>query len=259
MMTPAPTDPIDPYEARLAGRVRQHADQAIVPIDAMAIAHAAAIERPRRRFGRLVGATTAFGRLGLLAGAGLLAIAAFGGLSLSGGGGTPSVPIAVATPTSVASIVPTTSPVAVATPAPTARPIVACAPADLTARVLSWDGAAGQRTASLRLTNTSSTSCTFPSITQPQLVDGAGKVLIDGAKVATSKALTLPAGASLTSMAQDGNYCGPTPVAPITVAIVLPGGGRVAAAPVSQTDTFGLAPCMGSGSPAYIQMQAWRT
>jgi len=59
-------------------------------------------------------------------------------------------------------------------------------------------------------------------------------------------------------MAQDGNYCGPTPVPPITVAIVLPSGGRIVAAPVSQTDTMGLAPCNGAGSPAYIEMQAWQ-
>jgi Protein of unknown function (DUF4232) len=260
-MTHLPTDPIDPDEARLAARVRSLGDRAVRPIDAAAIAHAVAVEHPRRRFGRVLGATTAMGRLGWIAAATLLAVAAIGGAGLSGAGGkAPSVSTAVATPTLVptpiATVAPTTAPVV--TPAPTVAPLAACAPGNLAMRVLSWTGAAGQRDASLRLTNTGSTACTFRSVTKPELVDGTGKVLIAGASAAGGTALTVRAGASLSSMAQDGNYCGPAPVAPITVAIVLPGGERVVAAPVSPTDTMGLPPCMGSAGAAYIQMHAWQ-
>lgn len=259
-MTQLPTDPIDPYEVRLADRVRSHADRAVQPIDAAAIAHTVAVEHPRRRFGRVVGATTAMGRLGWIAAAALLAVAVIGGAGLSGSGGkAASVPTAVTTPMSSLTpptLAPTTAPVV--TPAPTVGGLEACAPGTLSMRVLSWTGAAGQRDASLQLTNTGSTACTFSSVTKPELVDGTGKILIAGASAAGGTALTLAAGTSLSSMAQDSNYCGPAPAAPITVAIVLPGGERVVATPASPTDTMGLPPCMGPAGAAYIQMQAWQ-
>jgi hypothetical protein len=255
-MTRRPTDPIDPYEASLAGRVAEHTDRALVPIDAMAIARAAAVGRRRRRFG-LASLARAFDRLGWVAAAALLAVIALGGPRQSGGGTGPSPTAIAPTPSAVPSAAPTSAPVVVVTPAPTARPIVACIPGELRMEVLSWSGAAGQRIASLKLTNSGAVACRFPSVTQPQLVDGTGSVLIDGAEVTGGSTLMLASGASLTSMAEDGNYCGPDPVAPITVAIVLPGGGRIVAEPVSATDVTGLAPCMGTGSPAYIQMHAW--
>jgi hypothetical protein len=262
-MTHLPTDPIDPYEARLAGRVHDHADQALAPFDAVAIAHAAAVEHPRRRFGRLFGASTAVGRLGWIAAAGLLAAATIG-YSLSAGGKLPAGPVAVATasPTAGPTDVPTLAPTAAASPAPTPvstplpTPIRACTPADLRGQVVSWQGAAGQRVASLILTNIDAGPCTFPTITKPQLVDGNFTVLIDGTKAGTAKTLTLQPGKSLTSMAQTGNYCGPSPVQFVTVAIVWESG-RKMLAPVSDTDMTGLPPCNGAGSPAYIEMQAW--
>jgi hypothetical protein len=264
-MTHLPTDPTDPYEARLAGRVREHSNAAIVPIDATAIAHAAALTRPRRRFGRVAAATSTFGRLGWIAAAALIAVAAIGGFSLGSGGHPPApatlVPASGTTPapTAVPTAVPTPAPAiaATATPAPTARPIVACTPADLSARVLDWTGAAGQRIADLKITNTSTVACRFPSVTKPELVDGSGAVLIEGTKAAGGSRLLLAKGASLTTMAEDGNYCGPDPLAPVSVAIVLDGGARVIAAPLSASDTIGLAPCLGSGSPAYITIQTW--
>jgi hypothetical protein len=261
-MTHLPTDPIDPYESSLAGRVHDHADQALAPFDAVAIAHAAAVEHPRRRFGRLFGASTAVGRLGWIAAAGLLAAATIG-LSLGAGGKGPSGPVAVATasptasPTTSPTAGPTSAPTAAATPVPTARPIQACAPSDLSLSVVSWNGAAGQRIATLKLTNTSAVACTFPSLTRPELLDGTNRVLLEGAKPGAAKQLTLAPGKSLGSMAQDSNYCGPTPVAPVTVAIVLANGERVIGTPVSPTDMNGVPPCNGAGNPGYIEMQAW--
>jgi Protein of unknown function (DUF4232) len=258
-MTHLPTDPIDPYEVRLAGRVHDHADQALAPFDAATIAHAVAVEHPRRRFGRLFGATTAVGRLGWIAAAGLLAAATIGGISLSAGGKGPSVPVAVATlsPTSAPTTAPTAAATPVPTPVPTVRPIQACGPGDLSLRVVSWNGAAGQRVATLKLTNTSSLACTFPTVTRPELLDGTGVVLLEGAKPGAAKQLALSPGASLSSMAEDSNYCGPTPVAPVTVAVVLGNAERVVGTPVSPTDTSGVPPCNGPGNPGYIQMQAW--
>jgi len=257
-MTHLPTDPIDPFEARLAGRVQDHADQAIAPFDAVAIAHAVAVEHPRRRFGRLFGASTAVGRLGWIAAAGLLAAATIG-ISLGAGGKGPSGPVAITTasPTASPTAAPTSAPTAAATPVPTVRPIPACVPSDLSLRVVSWGGAAGQRIATLKLTNTSAVACTFPSLTRPELLDGTNRILFEGAKPGAAKQLTLAAGKSLGSMAQDSNYCGPTPVAPVTVAIVLANGQRVVGTPLTPTDVTGVPPCNGAGNPGYIEMQAW--
>jgi len=122
---------------------------------------------------------------------------------------------------------------------------------------VSWGGAAGQRIATLKLTNSSAVACTFPSLTRPELLDGTNRVLLEGAKPGAAKQLTLAPGKSLGSMAQAGNYCGPMPAAPVTVAIVLADGQRVIGTPVTATDVTGVPPCNGAGSPGYIEMQAW--
>src|SRR5439155_17049317 len=156
---------------------------------------------------------------------------------------------------------PTTAPstaVTVPTPTPTAQVALACTAAEISVRAIDWTGAAGSRIASLKVTNAGGAPCLFPTITRPQLVDGRASILINGTTPTSASTVTLGVGASLTTMAADSNYCGPTPVAPVTVAIVLADGSRVVAAPVSPTDTFGLAPCMGSGSPAGITIRPWR-
>lgn len=264
-MTHRPTDPIDPYEARLAGRVHDHADQALAPFDAVAIAHTVAVEHPRRRFGRLFGASTAVGRLGWIAAAGLLAAGAIGYSLGAGGRGTGPVAIATASPTAIPTAIatpgptaaPTVAPTAAATPVPTVRPILACSASDLSLRVVSWSGAAGQRIATLKLTNVSAFACTVPSLTRPTLLDGNDQVLLQGTAPGASKHLTLAPGKSFGSMAQDSNYCGPTPVAPVTVGIVLANGQGVRGTPLTPTDTTGVPPCNGAGNPGYIEMQAW--
>jgi len=172
---------------------------------------------------------------------------------------SPVATAAPASPTPTASeATPAPTTTASATVSATAPTIGACDPAMLAARVTAWEGAAGHRIASVALTNASSVACTVPSLWQPQLVDGAGNVLIDSPPPSASAELTMAAGGVLTTMVQDGNYCGPDPVAPVSVAFVLPGGaGRVVATALSPTDTSGLPPCLGPGSPGDIEMQSW--
>jgi len=97
------------------------------------------------------------------------------------------------------------------------------------------------------------------ALAQPQLLDGAGSILIEGAQPAASEALVVAPGRTLRTLVQASNYCGPEPVPPVTVAFVLAGGpGRVVAAPPSSADTYGLPPCIGSaGTPGNIEMQPW--
>jgi hypothetical protein len=173
--------------------------------------------------------------------------------------------LAVASP----STAPSTSPPASPSPSPSTSPslspapsavptIGACAPAALVARITLWEGAAGQRIAHVEVTNNGPT-CTLPAMAQPQLVESHGAVLINGAVPATSALLTVGAGGLLKTLVQAGNYCGPAPAAPVTVAFVLAGGtGQVVALPFSATDTSGVPPCLGApGSAGSVEMHPW--
>jgi hypothetical protein len=149
---------------------------------------------------------------------------------------------------------PTRSPVVTATPLPTTGP---CDPENLAARITLWEGAAGHRIADIELRNVGPGPCTLMTMARPQLVDGRGAILIDGSSPTTTDLLTVGPGDVLTTLVQDGNYCGAAPVAPVTVAFDLGDGSRIVAAPFSSSDTTGVPPCLGSGSPATIEMQPW--
>jgi hypothetical protein len=148
----------------------------------------------------------------------------------------------------------TSAPVETPTPVPTMGP---CDPVNLAARITLWEGAAGHRIADVELTNVGSAPCTLMTMARPQLVDGRGTLLIDGSSPTTTDLLTVGPGDVLTTLVQDGNYCGPAPVAPVTVAFDLGDGSRIVATPFSSSDTTGVPPCLGSGSPATIEMQPW--
>jgi hypothetical protein len=181
-----------------------------------------------------------------LAGAGLavaalvVAVLWLGGRAPNGSGGIPPTspdPTAAATPS----------------PVPTMGP---CDPASLPARITLWEGAAGHRIAHVELTNPGPSPCTLPAMARPQLVDGEGTVLIDGSNPTTSDVLTIAPAETITTLVQDGNYCGPEPVAPVSVAFVLADGRKIVAAPFSPTDAT-VPPCLGAGEPATIEMQPW--
>jgi Protein of unknown function (DUF4232) len=164
------------------------------------------------------------------------------------------------TPTPTATPTPTPSPTPVPTPTPTpVPPIALCTSAHLAARITAWDAGAGHRTAHVELTNAGASSCRLRALDRPQLVDGHGSVLIDGPSPATSALLTVGPGAVVKTLVDDSNYCGPAPLAPVTIAFVLPGGtARFVATPLSPTDLSGVPPCLGApGSAGNIAMQPW--
>ena len=123
-----------------------------------------------------------------------------------------------------------------ASPTPSSEAIGLCLPSDVSARITIWDGATGHRIATVELRNAGTSACLWPTLDQPQLVDGNGTILISGTLAAAGDVLNL---------------------AP--VAFVMPGGtGRVVAAPVSATDIYGIPPCNGpAGSPGDIEMHPW--
>lgn len=200
--------------------------------------------------------------------AAVVAIVAIAGAAYwLGGRGSPSPIGADGSPTPQATITAEASPSASpestfrATPSPTSAPtgISLCLPSGVSARITMWEGAAGHRIATVELRNADTTACLWPTLDQPQLIDGSGAILIDGAVAPAGDSLSLAPGDVVTTLVQDANYCGQAPVAPVTVAFVMPGGTeRVVAAPVSATDTDGIPPCNGAaGSPGDIEMHPW--
>jgi hypothetical protein len=179
-----------------------------------------------------------------------------GGCAVSAGS-SPIPTLAVTpspSPSPTAAISPSPAPVATAKPVPTPGP---CASSSLAARIVSWDAGAGHRTAHVELTNSGSAACEINALDRPQLINGNGSVLINGAPAAASPTLTLAAGAVVKTLVQDDNYCGPAPTAPVTVAFVFSNGARLVASPVSPTDVDGVPPCFGSTGAGVIEMQAW--
>lgn len=166
---------------------------------------------------------------------------------------------APASPAPIATVAVTASPVLSAAPAvsPTPTPIsgtAPCDPASLSAVIKSWDSGAGHRIASVELTSNGKSDCTLHALAKPQLVAGDGAVLIDGVGINSSTVLTLHYYDVVSTMVDVDNYCGPAPVAPVTVAFVFPGPeGRVVATAMSPTDTSGVPPCMGT-NPGSIDM-----
>ena len=80
-------------------------------------------------------------------------------------------------------------------------------------------------------------------------------MLIDGKDTTTSHELVMAPGVIHTTLVDVANYCGPAPVAPVTVAFQF-ANGEVRATPVSPTDAT-VPPCNGPGQPAQIDMHPW--
>src|SRR5664280_1859430 len=136
-------------------------------------------------------------------------------------------------------------------PAASAGPVPACVGGHLSARIASWQGAAGSRIADVRIVNTSFTPCVLRNYPRVRLVSASGAVMINGAAASTTAAthLLAPLGFLRTEVA-DSNYCGPAFVKPVTLVFILPGTlGRVVAMPVSATDTGGVPPAPARRAP----------
>lgn len=183
-----------------------------------------------------------------LAGASLVAVA----LVLAG------VLLSRPDPNNIGGVTPPPSVNPTAPPTPTAAPTIGlCGPENVSAQITMWEGAAGHRIADVEVTNAGSEACTLPAVAKPQLVDGNGEVLIDGSSPASSPMIELAPGAVLRTLVQAGNYCGPDPAPPVSVAFVMSDGGSIVADPVSPTDVT-VPPCLGpSGSAGTIEMQPW--
>jgi hypothetical protein len=257
-----PDDRFDAFETRFATRIARHAEHGVRPIDAAAIARNAAVAGGGQ--GRRMGRAGGLARVGWLLAGAVLAAGAIGGAAWAGSHGllgvatsSPAPTLLAVVPTAEASVPPSVEPTEPpATPVPTEPPTPACHITDLTARVTAWNGAAGNRVATVVLTNDGTVACRIQVLEKPQLVDGDDTVLIDGDVPSHPASITIAAGASVSTMTDDANYCGPDGKAPITVAFVFSGGQQLVATPRTPTDTFGQPDCMG-GSAGSITMHPW--
>jgi len=266
MTSQPPDDGLDPFETRLAARVRRHAEHGVRPFDAGEITrNAAATGSPRG-----AGPAGVVARLGwMLAGAILTAALIGGGMFAAGGGlfpatvASPSPSLVAVAPTATPSqpaptpVVATLPPTAPPTLAPTPEPPAACDVAHLSARLTAWSGAAGSRIASVTLVNQGAVACLLAVEERAQLVDGHGSVLINGTAPSHPSTIEVAAGGTVSTDIEAANYCGGNPVAPVTVAFQFEGGDRLVADAYSPTDTSGIPPCNGSTLPGSITMHPW--
>ena len=238
-MTNLPDDMLDPAEGRLARRIGSYTDQAVFPIDPVAIASSAAVAGRRQTLGgRLFGARGTAGaaaRLALVGAGAVIAAVAFG--TVFGGGGRAVLPASTAVPNAAD---------------------VVCASTGLSGRIVGWDGAAGNRIATVELTNASGSACRLTPY-QLALVDGGGRGqgLIVG--VALQPGLLLAAGATVHTLVDASNYCqSAVPVEPVAIRLDDPlQQGDVVVAP-STGGLSGVPPCNGApGSAGSITQQPW--
>jgi uncharacterized protein DUF4232 len=178
-----------------------------------------------------------------------------------------------ATAPSVATASPSNPPSASPSVAPSLSPssspaVVACVAADLEARILGWQGAAGSRIADVEIDNTSARPCWVRGTPGLQLVDAHDIVLLDSATAGPSgrahvspsdPSFELAPGGHLRTQVQASNYCGPDATLPIHIDFDLPaGGGKVKAVPASGVSSDeAVPPCMGS-TAGTIAMNGWR-
>ena len=144
-----------------------------------------------------------------------------------------------------------------AEPSPSATVTRPCDPGRLVVAITGWEGAAGSRIATLTLRLVGADPCTIDTLWRPELVDGAGRIRIEGDTVRDVGTIDLQPGETLTTLARASNDCKPRPTPPVTIAFVLGDGSRVVAAPPSPSDVT-TAPCNGPGQPGTISMQPWQ-
>lgn len=144
----------------------------------------------------------------------------------------------------------------------------ACTSADLTGRILGWQGAAGSRIADVEITNHATRRCAIRGTPALELIDAHGRVLIDSRTAGPSgephvapndPSFELAPGGRLGTEVAVSNYCGAAPTLPIDIAFIPPaGGGRLVARPAAGVSSAeATPPCLGS-SGAGISMNGWR-
>jgi len=235
----SPTETVDEYERELALRMHSLTDRAIAPVDAAEVAQTAIDTVPEpsstERLDQLLQtlierARTLDRRIWLAVGGVVVAVVLFS-LLRGGGGG-----------------------VAVATPIPTDATRL-CTPTELAAHITAWTPDADTRIASVEIRNTSTGACLLEALSEPWFTDRTHVPLITGVDHAAGS-IRIGPGDTLRTKVHVGNYCGPAPQPPITVAFrqrtdVIP------VDPLQGSDASGVPPCTNGAAAAGIVMEQW--
>jgi hypothetical protein len=226
---------------------------------------------PRGSGGRGAWSGLGLAGAGLLAAGLVLAIAWLGqrpttGVGATGPSSTPAASAVAIAPTPSASLnagasheaAPTASPSPKKdpTPKPTATPMPDCTPSDLSARIVSWEGAAGSRIATVDLTVAGPAPCRLATLNPVRLIDGTGRILAGPAQPGGGSTLTVQPGEKLSTLVDASNVCGAPPAPPVTLEFEIQASHWLRANPVSPTDAT-VPPCNGPNQPSEIQMHDW--
>ena len=257
-MTNSPDDQIDPWEPRLTRRVGAFAEQAVRPVDASAVAAAARAGARRQTFaGRVFGSTAAMGRLGVVLAGALVAAAAFG-IYLNAGGGVGPSQTAGATESTPTEAPPTPAPPVAASPTAVPGP-EACAADVLTGEITAWDGAAGNRIATITVHNGRKIDCYLPRYVALALVDSDGHALLVNQSVRQPAPLDFPGGADATTLVDMANYCGPDPTSALKIRLYLADQSSIElGAAGSLTFPPDAPPCNGPNQAGTIEMHEFQ-
>jgi hypothetical protein len=141
-------------------------------------------------------------------------------------------------------------------PAPATMPHL-CRPVDLRATATN-DAGAGNRFATIKLTNASNAVCVLGGYPHIELSDGTGRLLIGSEHEANLPIVTvpLPPGGTGTVALRWTNWCGDPIGADLTAAVTLPGD---SADRVTLADSIGVPPCLGPDLPSHLTVRPFAT
>ena len=124
-----------------------------------------------------------------------------------------------------------------------------------------WQTATDKKTAVFTLTNRGKTACDVKAMSQPELVNGDGTILLMGAAAPDSETIFVGSGDSLHTTVSVRNLCGKTTlIAPLRIAFVFPGAGDPIIAMPADVNDLGANPgCQGdpNTTSGAVEMQAW--
>jgi hypothetical protein len=189
------------------------------------------------------------GRIESVVAIGLLVVA--GGAYLVSGPPIGPRPVPMPPPTQILSA-PESSPIA----SPPVSP--GCGPNDVDAVILRWQSVGRVRVATVALDNIGGRACLVWRLSQAGLY-GNGELLIQGEEGSPRQLTHSGPGIVLRTRVEVGNYCGPKPESPVTVAFLEGNTGFYVATPLAPTDRSGVPPCVDESAPATITMGAWES
>jgi hypothetical protein len=144
-----------------------------------------------------------------------------------------------------------------------------CKADDLTAAIATWQGSAGNRSASVAVASKPGVTCSVRGTPGVRLLDGKAKIVLDSAKIKGSGGPVVTPSDPIVVLTPTGqlqldvrwsNWCKTQPARPLTVAFVLTdGGGLLKATKAPRSGDDDAPPCTDPSATAMLKvMHAWQ-